>query len=399
MCSIALTEFRGVTGPGGGPFTGPGSPPYIRVSGTITGCAPPQPGWRPTVSIGTTCGPVEHGISVSAAGTFTFDIENREHCLCGTNRSVTITCDADPTCFQTFTIVLTCGKDEIPPICPPGSPLSPTITFTEAACNAAGQRDVTAQVTVNAGWTLSLIEWSWDGTAATPSVPPTNATSPPRSLSSGVTHSLVATATLAAPNSTCRYAVPTQIPVTACPNIPPTTTPPPTTSTPTTTPTTSVTPTTPTTTPTTTGTPTVTPTSTGTSTSTPTSTATTPPSSSTLCGLLLAIALILLALAAVSLAVGGCLGPIGLPIIAQGLTLGAAGLVALALWIAVCRDCRVMRFLQRFFGAMALFMLILAAALSLVGLLPCSGGAAAVAALFGAIVGVVSIGIAILNCP
>ena len=58
-----------------------------------------------------------------------------------------------------------------------------------------------------------------------------------------------------------------------------------------------------------------------------------------------------------------------------------------------------MRFLQRFFGAMALLMLVLVAALSLAGLLPCAGGAAAVAVLFGAMVGVLSVGIGFLRCP
>jgi hypothetical protein len=124
-----------------------------------------------------------------------------------------------------------------------------------------------------------------------------------------------------------------------------------------------------------------------------------PPPSGALCGFLLVVAMLLLALAAVGLAVGGCLGPAGLGLMATGTALGVAGLAVLALWIALCRDCLLMRFLQRFFGAMALLMLGLSAVFSLLGLAFPAIGAAAVATLFGAMVGVLSIGIAILRCP
>jgi hypothetical protein len=48
---------------------------------------------------------------------------------------------------------------------------------------------------------------------------------------------------------------------------------------------------------------------------------------------------------------------------------------------------------------MALLMLILTAAFALLGLVPCAGGATAVAALFGAMVGVLTIGVRVWNCP
>lgn len=99
------------------------------------------------------------------------------------------------------------------------------------------------------------------------------------------------------------------------------------------------------------------------------------------------------------MAVGGCLGPAGIGLQATGLTIAAAGLAALILWIALCRDCMLMRFLQRFFGAMALTLAAISAVLALMGLFTCSAGAAAVAVLFAAIVGVLSAGIAILKCP
>jgi hypothetical protein len=109
--------------------------------------------------------------------------------------------------------------------------------------------------------------------------------------------------------------------------------------------------------------------------------------------------MVLLAFAAVSLAVGGCLGPAGLGLTATGVALSASGLLLLGIWIAFCRDCTLMRFLQRFFGAMALLMAALAAAFAIIGMFPCSAGAAAVATLFGLMVAELSIGIAILGCP
>ena len=123
------------------------------------------------------------------------------------------------------------------------------------------------------------------------------------------------------------------------------------------------------------------------------------PSSISLCGVSLALALILLAAASVCLGIGGCLGPAGLPLTTTGIGLSVTGLVVLALWIALCRDCLLMRFLQRFFGAMALLMLIIMALLMLVGMAMCAMGALAIAALFGVMVAALSIGIAILGCP
>ena len=115
--------------------------------------------------------------------------------------------------------------------------------------------------------------------------------------------------------------------------------------------------------------------------------------------MLLALALILLGLASVGLAVGGCLGPAGIGLQVTALTLAAAGLVVLALWIALCRDCKLIRFLQQFFGVMAVVMAALSAALALIGMFPCSAGAAAVAALFGLMVAALSLGVKLLRCP
>jgi hypothetical protein len=111
------------------------------------------------------------------------------------------------------------------------------------------------------------------------------------------------------------------------------------------------------------------------------------------------LALILLGVASVSLALGGCLGPLGVALQATGITVGATGLVVLGIWIAFCRNCKLIRLLFNYFVAMAILMVILAALLPLVGFIPCSLGAVSVAILFGTIVGALGLGIAILRCP
>ena len=99
------------------------------------------------------------------------------------------------------------------------------------------------------------------------------------------------------------------------------------------------------------------------------------------------------------LALGGVLGPAGIGIMATSATIATAGMAVLVLWIIFCRDCLLMRFLQRFFGAMALLLAALSAVFVLLGLIPFSVGASAVAALFGVMVAALSIGIAVLGCP
>lgn len=118
-----------------------------------------------------------------------------------------------------------------------------------------------------------------------------------------------------------------------------------------------------------------------------------------LCGALLLLALLMLGIAGVGLALWGCLGAAGLALLAPALSAATVGLIVLALWIAICRDCPVIRFLQRFFGAMALLLLVLAAIFTLVAMVGCSLGAAAVAALFGTIVGVLTVGAGLVGCP
>jgi hypothetical protein len=93
------------------------------------------------------------------------------------------------------------------------------------------------------------------------------------------------------------------------------------------------------------------------------------------------------------------MGPLGVGLLVPSLALAAAGLALLILWMALCGNCVIIRFLQRFFGAMALLMLVLAAIFALVGMVGCSIGAAAVATLFGVMVGALSLGAGILKCP
>src|SRR5882724_7746200 len=118
MCVITLVEFRGITAPGGPVFSGPGIPPFLRVSGTITGCPPQSAGSLPTVSIATSCTGEVHGVSVTAAGTWVHEFPNPEHCACDSLSSVTVTCDNDPTCTRIFTSVkLQCDERITPPEC------------------------------------------------------------------------------------------------------------------------------------------------------------------------------------------------------------------------------------------------------------------------------------------
>ena len=111
------------------------------------------------------------------------------------------------------------------------------------------------------------------------------------------------------------------------------------------------------------------------------------------------MALLLLGLAAVGLALAGTLGPAGVGLVAPSLALAASGLIVLGLWIFFCQDCVVIRFLQRFFGAMALLLLLLTAIFILFGFIGAAIGAASVAALFGTMVGALTLGATILGCP
>jgi hypothetical protein len=363
MCKITLTDFRGVADLMGGVFNGPGTPPYIQISGTITGCPPVSGVSIATVSVKTSCSPIT-GAGVNADGTFSCIVSNTEHCPCDgkTSPIITVTCDGnpnDPTCHITVALPLKCGAPTQKP-CPLGSPFAfdntnkpptPSIKFTEGPCDPNGNRDVTATVTILPGWSLSNITWAWgNNNAAVPSInPPTNPTSPPESLKGGAAYLLVVTAYLAAPNQGCSYSIARWVNVSPCPF--------------------------------------------ASGSSMPST------SSKPSCGFLVGVALMLLAVAAVGLAVGGCLGPAGAPFTQWGATLSLTGLAALGLWIAFCHDCVAMRFLRRFFGAMAVMMLIISAVLSLVGMALCAAGAVAVAALLGAIVGVLTMGILIWRCP
>jgi hypothetical protein len=157
-----------------------------------------------------------------------------------------------------------------------------------------------------------------------------------------------------------------------------------------------------TTTTTTTPGPTTTTTTTTAPTTTTTTTPTTPPGGGggigCLCALLLIPAMILTAIAGVSFVLWGCtlFNPVLL------LTAAGSGLAAIALfmlWIILCRDCPSITFLSRFFLAMAVLMLIVAALLMLFGQFGCARGAAAVAILFFAIAATLGLGGRALRCP
>lgn len=117
------------------------------------------------------------------------------------------------------------------------------------------------------------------------------------------------------------------------------------------------------------------------------------------CMISLLLALFLLGSAGVMLSAWGCLGPAGIPLLPPALVAATSGLIALAAWIFFCRNCAAIRFLQRFFSAMAVLFLILSAIFALVAIPGCGLGAAAVAALLGVIAGALAAGAALIGCP
>jgi hypothetical protein len=101
----------------------------------------------------------------------------------------------------------------------------------------------------------------------------------------------------------------------------------------------------------------------------------------------------------VGIAIAAPLGALGVgALFAAGIT-ALAGLALLSGWIWTCRDCRAIRYLQRYFAVLGVVLVALIPVLLGVGQ---SGGAAAAglnAVLFGAIVGALTIGANRLDCP
>lgn len=118
-----------------------------------------------------------------------------------------------------------------------------------------------------------------------------------------------------------------------------------------------------------------------------------------LCGSLLLGAIILLAAAGSATVVGAALGLLGVPLLIGAGATAAVGLSLLVAWMVECRDCRAIRYLQRYFAVMGALMVALAGPFLLAGMVGAAAGAGLVAILFGAIVATLTAGATRLDCP
>jgi hypothetical protein len=117
------------------------------------------------------------------------------------------------------------------------------------------------------------------------------------------------------------------------------------------------------------------------------------------CGSLLLGAILMLAGAGSGLVVGAAIGLLGVPLlIAAGVT-ASIGLALMTGWMLECRDCRAIRYLQRYFLVMGALMVALAGPFLLAGMVGAAVGAGLVAALFGLIVATLTAGASRLDCP
>jgi len=118
-----------------------------------------------------------------------------------------------------------------------------------------------------------------------------------------------------------------------------------------------------------------------------------------LCDPLLIGATLVLATAGSGLALGAALGLLGLPLLIAAAATTAVGIGLLTAWMVQCRDCRAIRYLQRYFIVMGALMVALAGPFLAAGMLGTAAGAGLVAGLFGLIVGVMTIGANRFDCP
>jgi hypothetical protein len=99
------------------------------------------------------------------------------------------------------------------------------------------------------------------------------------------------------------------------------------------------------------------------------------------------------------MATAASLGILAPPLlIAAGIT-AAAGLALLGAWILTCRDCRAIRYLQRYFAVLSALLLALVPSFFVVGLPGAAAGALLNVLLFLGIVAVLSVGARRLDCP
>jgi hypothetical protein len=109
--------------------------------------------------------------------------------------------------------------------------------------------------------------------------------------------------------------------------------------------------------------------------------------------------MLLLAGAGSGLVLGAAIGLLGVPLLISAGVTASIGLGLLATWMLQCRDCRAIRYLQRYFYVMGALMVALAGPFVLAGMLGAAAGAGLVAVLFGLIVATLTVGASRLDCP
>lgn len=117
------------------------------------------------------------------------------------------------------------------------------------------------------------------------------------------------------------------------------------------------------------------------------------------CDSLLLGAITVLAAAGSGLVIGAALGLLGVPLLIVAGVTASTGLALLAVWMMQCRDCRAIRYLQRYFLVMAAVLLALSGPFLLAGMVGAAAGAVLVAGLFGLIVAALTVGASRLDCP
>jgi Mn2+/Fe2+ NRAMP family transporter len=99
------------------------------------------------------------------------------------------------------------------------------------------------------------------------------------------------------------------------------------------------------------------------------------------------------------MATAASIGVLGLPAIALAWITAGAGLTLLSGWMWHCRDCRAIRYLQRYFAVLGVVLVALAPVLLGVGQPGAAVGAGLNAILFALIVGALTLGANRLDCP
>jgi hypothetical protein len=99
------------------------------------------------------------------------------------------------------------------------------------------------------------------------------------------------------------------------------------------------------------------------------------------------------------MATAASLGLLGAPLLIAAWITAGAGLALLGGWMWTCRDCRAIRYLQRYFAVLGVVLAALIPLLLGVGLPGAALGAGLNVLLFGLIVATLTVGANRLDCP